>query len=212
MKLRWILWIYALSLWSVNSMACTLPTGYIAPSNYDLVKSTEAIVIAQPTSFRRGAQNEYGGEFRFRVIRTLKGTLSNAELLVGGTDLYSGKSDEHNFASPRPGAFTAECFAYDYRVRKLFVLFLKRTDSGWIVSGPPLTRINEEVDSVESPWVIAIEHYLKISSLKNYETEKVELKRLQEVALKNLDTPLYPLGLAQDIQRHFAIETRKPPR
>ncbi len=123
--------------------------------------------------------------------------------MIGGTDRYSGKSDEHDFTSPREGAFAGMCTAYDYRVGKIFVLLLRRVDSEWLPSGPPFTRINEEVDSINSPWVIAIRHYVKIAGLNDYEAEKLELKKLEEVALKNLDSPLYPLGLAHDIQRHF---------
>ena len=203
--LRLIVWILAVTFFTADSFACSLAPGYLQPSNYDLVRATEAIVVAQAVSYGISpeAKSEYGAQFRFRVLVILKGRLEKTELAIGGIDSYYGKSSDNDFRSARPGAFTGACNAYDYKVGGIFVLFLRKSDSGWVVSGPPFTRINEEVDSVNSPWVAVIQHYVRIGAIGNYEVEKGELRKLQETAKKNTGNAVYPSGLSEDIESYF---------
>jgi len=110
---------------------------------------------------------------------------------------------DNDFRSARPGAGTGACIAGDYQVGRMFLLFLKKSDTEWVVSGPPFARVNEEVDGPNSPWVTAVQHYIRIGALENYEAEKLELRKLHDTAIHKAGDPLYPSGLAEDIDRYF---------
>jgi hypothetical protein len=186
-----------LNLSSLPTFACSLQESYLRPSNYDLVKEADSIVLAEAVSF-----NSKTG-FIFNILEVIKGDFTENFLIVDGGPDYLGRTDENDFSNVRRGAGTGACNAYDYRVAKKFLLFVNKTKSGWVVSGPPFSRINEEVDDVDSPWVVAVRHYVRISSLNNYEVEKNELNILKEYAEKGEDTKKYPEGLIKDVEAYF---------
>jgi len=45
----------------------------------------------------------------------------------------------------------------------------------------------EEVDSEDSPWLTTVKHYVRIGTLRNYEQEKSELRKLQSLVRQTLD-------------------------
>jgi HEAT repeat protein len=201
-----LLFMLCLHLSANSSAACSLEDGYLLPSNYDLVKETQAILLAEAVSFDmtpRASEGAFLPQFTFKILEVLKGDFAQDSLVHDGVDNYLGKSVEGNFNDLRRGAMTGACNAYDYQLGKKFLLFVNKTKDGWIISGPPFSRINEEVSNSDSPWVIAVRHYIRISSLNNYEAEKVALKRLQENARRGKATGKYPAGLVKDVERYF---------
>ncbi len=166
--------------------ACTVSSNYIQPSNYELVKKTEAVILAEPVVFKRKKWDT--GIFRFNVLQVLKGNFKNSFLIHSGSDDFISGSKENDFSSVRSGISRGSCQADDYRIGHKYLLFLNKGKSGRRISGPLFTRINEEVVSRYSPWVIAVKHYIRISSLRNYEKEKIELKKLRADALKRDNT------------------------
>ena len=100
--LRLIVWILAATFFTADSFACSLAPGYLQPSNYDLVRATEAIVVAQAVSYGISpeAKSEYGAQFRFRVLVILKGRLEKTELAIGGIDSYYGSLQTTTSALP----------------------------------------------------------------------------------------------------------------
>ncbi|HEX7998545.1 MAG TPA: hypothetical protein VF528_09155 [Pyrinomonadaceae bacterium] len=202
-----IIFVLFLNLFSILSFACSLTDGYLRPSNYDLVEEADAILLAEAISFDStvGA-NEMPPlpKFTFKILEVIKGDFTQDLLEQGGVDTYLGKSDENDFSALRPGAGTGACNAYDYQVGKKFLLFVNKNKAGgWRISGAPFSRINEEVSNSDSPWVIAVRHYTRISSLNNYEAEKVELRKLQENAKRGDEAKKYPAGLVKDVEEYF---------
>lgn len=198
--------ILSISLSSVSSFACSLADGYLRPSNYDLVKETDVILLAEAISFDKAAEANERHSFpklTFKILEVIKGTFTQDFLVHFGVDTYLGKSDEDDFSAVRPGADTGACNAYDYQIGKKFLLFVKRNKAAWDITGAAFSRINEEVGSSDSPWVIAVRHYARIGSLGNYEAEKAELRRVQESAKRGKEASKYPAGLIRDIDCFF---------
>ncbi|MCP4351079.1 MAG: hypothetical protein GY795_36910 [Desulfobacterales bacterium] len=141
------------------------------------------------------------------MLLVLKGSFRNNFLIHSGSDAFISGSREDDFSSVRSGVARGSCDADDYRIGRKYLLFLNRRKSGWSISGPPLTRINEEVVSRHSPWVTAVKHYIRISSLSGYEKEKIELKKLRAsaAARKGSSSSKYPAVLVPDIDAHFGI-------
>ena len=83
----------------------------------------------------------------------------------------------------------------------------ERVDQGWEVGGAAFSRVNEEVDGSNSPWVQAVRLYLKVAALDNYDQEKAALRRLRARAAAGSDPRTYPPPLAGDIDRHFRTPT-----
>jgi len=193
-----LLWMLGLLVSSAPSRACSVGPGFLRPSNYELVAETDAILLVEAASFHRGT-----GTFTFRVLEVLKGRFPASTLVESGTGSYQGRGDEKDFGAARPGAYTGACTAHDYQVGKKFVVFVNQTADGWSISGPPFSRINEEVGGSRSPWAIAVRHYVRISSLDNDETEKARLRKLQAKARSGQDPVTYPAGLVEDIEKHF---------
>ena len=86
-----------------------------------------------------------------------------------------------------------------YRVGSLYVVFLGQQHGRWDLNPHhACARVNEEVDTTTSPWVLAVPGYAKIAEVGNYETEKVSLDGLENRGGR---------ALAADIARHFASPT-----
>ncbi len=67
----------------------------------------------------------------------------------------------------------------------MYVLFLKRFEEEWVVTGPALSRINVEVRKTNSPWVQAVEQYVRIATLNDYAKEKQALFELRDSERKS---------------------------
>jgi HEAT repeat protein len=175
--------------------ACSLGPGYLQPSNFELVRDTEAIVLAKAS----GVVREDGRvrRFVFDVLQVLKGPVVDKTLTLDGTDAWRGASDPADFSTCRPGAGTGGCIALDYKLDSQFLLFLIRDGKTWDVRMVPFARVNEEVSGPEAPWVEGVRRYLKISALDGVDARKAALR--VTAAEKEKAVP----GLASDIDRHF---------
>jgi hypothetical protein len=93
------------------------------PSDYELVKSYDVIVLARSEDFANG-------KFLFRILKVLKGTYPNLRFQVEGHDSFEGRTAEDDLTHVRRGALGGSCTAQDYRVGYNYVLFCDRTDDG----------------------------------------------------------------------------------
>lgn len=191
----------------LDSYACFVLDSYLKPSNYELVRDTQAIVLAEATALDRLAVLPDGSDpfrYTFRVLQVIKGDFVGLLQVTAPNDSYLGKSSVDDFLKARPGAYAGQCSgAQDYEVGKKFVLFLNKKGTAWILSDFAFSRVNEEVDDVLSPWVRAVKYYSEISSLKSYEAENGALKKLQSDARNASDGLTFPKALVADIDDHF---------
>jgi hypothetical protein len=183
---------------------CSVGPGYRVPSDYELVKSHEVIVLARSEDFA-------GGTFIFRIQEVLKGSYPNLLFKVGGHDNFQGRTAEDDLISVREGALGGSCTAEDYRVGYNYVLFCDRTDGGLFVHGPPFSRINEEVDGEGSPWTQAIERYAEIAAFEDPEAEHVAIHDLLKKASERSDPSRCPPAMARDLAEYLGSPSRYMP-
>jgi hypothetical protein len=175
---------------------CSVIRGYRVPSDYDLVKSHDVIVLARSEDYE-------GGQFLFRIRKVLRGDYPNRRFRVEGHTGFKGRTAEDDLVRVRAGALSGSCTARDYRVGYDYVLFGDRTDGGLAIHGPPFSRINEEVDGEHSPWTQAIQRYAEIADLEDPEAEHAALQDLLETASKENDPIHCPPAMAPGLEEHF---------
>ena len=176
-----------------TTFACSIRGTFIRPSNYEMVRSTPAIVLAE--AVKESQQKHY---VDFKILSVLKGKLTEKAISIGGHTAYRGKSASGDFSTVRPGAMAGACNARDYKLGANFLLFLDKHDNKWHVSGHAFTRINEEISGHDSPWLKAVKKYIEISTVDNYEQEKELLRKTLN------DKSLNILGLKKDLESHFS--------
>ncbi|HVT19100.1 MAG TPA: hypothetical protein VHQ90_23345 [Thermoanaerobaculia bacterium] len=186
--------------------ACSMIAGWLRPTNYELVRGAEAIVLARSVELIPGKE-EHLGVVRFAVEEVLAGDVRAGSLAAEGNLDFGGRTPENDFGTARPGAFAGACVAYDYRLDRHYLLFLMQGEHGWQVGGAAFSRVNEEVDGGGSPWVQAVRLYRKVAALGDYEKEKAALRKLRARATARTDPRRFPAALADDIDRHFRTPT-----
>ena len=204
-RITWLLVVWSL-LPRVNSHACSVVLGYVRPTNYELVKEADAIVLASAVSFERRSDIRGGnafGMFKFTVLEHIKGDFKEEFLSVeGDKDLRSwGDPNDFSFTKSDQGP----CNPTDYKLKGKYVLFLQNWKGKWSVGGPPFTRVNVLVEATNAPWVKAVRKYARIAAINDYEKEKAALRELKAHALANDED--CPKALIRDIDAHFGKPT-----
>ncbi|APR86052.1 Hypothetical protein A7982_11401 [Minicystis rosea] len=202
MKLRLVRWAFAAGLLlallaPARARACSLSSDFLPPSNYELVRLAEQVVLARAVS----ATSQ---DVTFEVVETLRGSAlrpKDAITLQGFVARYAGPSPVDDFSRARPGASAGACIAYDYRVGGQFLLLLRGSASKWATLGTPFARVNEEVTAPNDPWLAAVRHYARIAGLADPVKERAALEALRVAAEKH-PSPSQPAALAADIERH----------
>ncbi|MFG6432279.1 hypothetical protein [Roseateles sp. LYH14W] len=187
-----------------QAAACSLLPGYLAPSNYDLVKRAEIILLAKAVAYEPREHDL--GVFTFTPEETLKGAAPARRFRVEGAPEIRKPFPSHHFGSLRSWTASGGCNVYDYRVGATYLLFLPHDPKDKVlalsIQMPPYTRINEEVSGPAAPWVMAVRRYVEVSQLGSYERENAALRALQAQARRA--SPGSPRALVRDIDTHFA--------
>lgn len=200
-----------------ESTRCMREFGPRHPSNYELVKATDAIVLARVRQVGRvppeeefgSALMDYRAEFDIQTV--LKGEIDQRSLAYFGVEDQTRHLRKDDFSKPtRRGADPLTppypCgVPYTYRAGAQYLLFLVRYKDSQVWTFPkiPLGRLNEEVESEESPWFQTVKHYIRIAGLQDEQAESQALRELQTRA-RTVDDPVhYPPALVADVERHF---------
>ena len=202
----WILLALCVSAPVPTASACSVGPDYRMPSHFELVKEADAILLAEAVDFFPARQDgELRDVVRFKVIRVLKGALCPRFVDVAGFLDFMGRTEEGDLYSVRRGALAGSCIAYDYRLGKNYVLFGTPYETRFAVSGPPFSRVNEEVDGPESPWTQAVSRYAEVAAIGDPEEEHEALKKLLEAANKHAAPGRIPPALSIDIIRYLSF-------
>ena len=196
---------------------CEMKSGQPPPSNYELVKAADAIVLAKvrrvgmvPPAQQAGtALLDSQAEFEIQTI--LKGTIEQKTLTFFGFEDRTERTRVDDFTKPtRAGAGPLSppypCGVPSrYRADAQYLLFLvhSKVHGAWTFPKVPVSRLNEEVDGEDSPWVQAVRRYIRIASLQSEEAEDQALRDLQAKARRADDPRQYPPALVADVERHF---------
>jgi hypothetical protein len=202
--------LFLLAMWSfllsTDVWACSVVMGYVRPSNYELVKEADAIVLANAVSFEKKGDIRRGrsfGIFKFKVLERIKGDFKEEFLFV------EGDNDIRSWGDPNDFSFTkgdhGPCNPTDYELKGNYVLFLQNWKKNWSVGGPPFTRVNVLVADTNAPWADAVRQYAQVAKRNDYEQEKSGLREMRSRALA--DETGFPKALVADIDTHFSKPT-----
>ncbi len=218
---RWIGFVAAgmVALLSADpSPACSMAWTYLKPTNYELVRLADAVVLGRVAMFRSVA-TRWGERsvVRFQVIDVIKGPFPENRVDLQGDDRFEGGGDPLDFTWARPGAMTGGCQARDYRLDGLFVLLLQKLPKEssqalgvtWSILPYSFARSNEDVASPRAPWAEAVRRYAEIQDPHGSAAERSALLELRRLASAEPETSRFPRGLATDIDRHFATPTNQ---
>ncbi len=178
------------------------------PTNYELVREAETIVLAKSAAWEPSADethHPWGGAVRFEVEEVLKSDFRPSTVTLEGHREFAGPGPEDDFSRARPGAYAGSCYAYDYRLNHQYLLFLTwdGLNEKWVIGGHAFARLNEEVDVPGSAWLKAVRQYLRVAALGDYEKEKTALRELRAEAAAGKAPETTPKALMADIDRHF---------
>lgn len=179
--------------------ACSTTVDYLRPSNYELVKAADAILLAMAVSQGRTCST------RFDVMDSLMGSFTGDTLILEGCsgepDYVVEPVDETDFRVAR-GTQHGPCIRGTYEPGQAYLLLLQRRHDVWNVAPYAFSRVNEPVSGQDSPWVQAVARYIEVAELADYKAEQGALHALQAVA-KSGTSPGVPIAIAADIQDHF---------
>ena len=214
MLMAWPAWTVAtlLALCApIAAWACSPVSGYVRPSNFELVQIAEAIVVATPIGQGSGGDDLFGHKVRFRVTQTLKGQVADEievqRLALGRTR----PSDPNDIVFSHPEGHMGPCNRVTLTKGGSYVLFLRQNGEAYAPLGYPFSRVSEDYAGESALWPRTIRTYLR---LQNAETPMAQVATLEamraEIAAKTLPSR-DEQALAFDIEQHLgALSPWKP--
>ena len=140
----------------------------VAPD--EIVRDADAIVRAvaveyatPPSNPRMFTTGEPDSRVSFKILEVLKGAAGGEIVLPG----YLNDRDDYNdvpvpYTFVRPGGRSGSCFANTYRRHAEFLLMLKKhADGTYTVNWYALGPVNEQLRSVQDPWLLWVREELK---------------------------------------------------
>jgi hypothetical protein len=188
-----------LNLFSLSSLACSYADGYLPPTEYDLIKEADAIVLARPVS-------KSGYIVDFKVIEVLKGDFHGSEFR--GAEAHTSCVD-YSYSVGIKASSLPQSVGQNLTYRQpKYLLFLRRMKDGWTISSQAAQAMNEIIfDTSSSAFLTTVRQLIRVSSKNNYEIEMRELKSLRQLARTGRNPRQYPKELAGLIDHHLTSPT-----
>jgi hypothetical protein len=147
-------------------------------SNVDMVREADAIVRVSAENYTiapkspissTGFDVESDSRIRFKVLEVVHGKVP-ADLILPGVlvdmDDFNDQIPPYNLV--RPAGRRGSCFASSYRSGGQFLLMLKkRGDGEFSVDWYALAPVNEQLHSVNDPWLVWVRKQVKAPSNKS---------------------------------------------
>ena len=204
--MRWLVAVVALVVATERPAdACSPTHTYMPPTNYELVATTPRIVIAKAvgaTIPKNGDEDDHMIELDVTSVIKGPGKIGERIRVRGSTMRYMGASSKTDFSKARKGAYAGSCTAWDYKLDRHYLLFLKDWNGQWNTRGEPFTRVNEEVDAKDDPWTLAVTTYAKIAALPKPEDRKKAFDALVAAGAKPKASAT-DKAIASDIAHHL---------
>jgi hypothetical protein len=169
--------------WAAQCAACNPGHRYRQPTNFDLVRDADAIVIATAADQRALRNKDYA--VHFRVDGALKGPAPR-EFDADFTSFADRSwwktvppSNPNELATANTQAYEGGCIRRLFTERHAYVVFLsKGRDGVWRELDWPFTRVNEDYFGERSLWIRTIRDYLAVQSLPEGWPQHQALERL----------------------------------
>ena len=165
--------IVLIILYASPASSCGVSRTYYALHNFELIEEAEAIVVATP--YRKGIFFGKKGGVKFRLDQIIKGDVQTVFTVGRVTEAYSRihidstkASDPEEIIKPHPESFRGACNRNTVTKNKQYVLFIYKDRYGsFQLLDWPFTRVNEDYYGDDSPWMRAIQFYLRIGEISD---------------------------------------------
>ena len=145
------------------SVACSMDSEWVKPSNFELVEMADAIVIGTALQQLKGTE-PYGPSIQFRVDQAIKGS-GPVTVATMGRFWRDTPSDQVNLQVAHPSSYAGPCARSDFTKGGRYLLFLERAeDGGWAVVREAFSRTMEDYGGPDSVWTRAVRRYIDIEA------------------------------------------------
>ena len=204
------------SLISANAYACSVTSDYYRPSNFELIESADAVLVAKVTGTQKGKGYVKGYESPvFEILDHVKND-NVTEIVSGDTYVISNplrqppRSNPDSISDAHPDSFSGACNRALFQKDQTYVLFLNEHDGKYGIGGAAFSRIAEDYYGKDSAWMKAIDFYLNIQNSTDRYQQLQELKTEYE-NLKSYPADSFEHKLSLDIADHLMSQSPKKP-
>ena len=192
------------------ALACTPPPGYRVPTNLELARVANTIVLGEVVAGGKGTVlDPDASTITVHPLAALKGLLPGANITLAGMSLAqpgdaaaNTLSDPLAFGDPHPPAVPGECLRTVFPPGAQAVFFLRRENGAWVPAGGPYSRWAEDVAGVDAPWVQLANLYAQASLLPP-EQAREKLEERHAALADRRDDPR-AVATAADLERSLA--------
>lgn len=175
--------IFLLSQSAPVALACSLVPGAFLQSNFELIDSADAIVVAQAVGEVNTDADWDERKITFKVDSVFKG---HPDREVTGYGLLGEAiaSDPNEVVQANPESYMGPCWRMTFTPGGRYVLMLRKTDSGnYSVFGDPFSRRSEDDFGPQSNWHKVIRTYLEIQKSSD---RMAQIDQIIAIAMKGL--------------------------
>lgn len=157
---------------AMPAAACSVIQGYRTPTNFELIRKADLVVLARVKSGPSGESLRDAdwddAKVALEPIRAIKGVVPAEPLALRGYVSAGGrKFTAHPTPLNRahPSSFAGACTRQEYAVGALLVAVFKKTDKGYVQESSPFARSAEDVEGENGTWVRAADAYARALEL-----------------------------------------------
>lgn len=197
-----------LTIFISKANACSVSSDYYKLSNFELIESSDAIVVAKVIGRQKeDSEDRIPSAPVFQITHHIKNK-SVAE--IGPSRMYVsmgpiGKtkpSVPDNISDPHPDSFSGACNRSVVTKGRSYILFLNEHGGKFYVGGNAFSRIAEDYYGPDSDWMKAINFYLEIQN--NYRRyNQLEFLKVQYDKYKLEPKGSFEYKLSLDIADHL---------
>lgn len=188
--------VLALALAPVAAGACSVVKGYRVPTNFELVRDADLIVVGTVVPdkpYRAGSEDE--PTLRLKPVRFLKGGPTARHLTLGGMLELPRGGETRSFRpvytrldEAHPSVWLGACSRQFYAPETLVVAMFREDGDQWVQYSPPFARAIEDVpDADRADWVRAAELYVRIAAMPA--AARAGALRAEQAKLAGSETP-----------------------
>ena len=152
------------------------PKGVVSGAEF-VIRATATKYLKAPVANLRQLNEPADAEIEFTVEEVLKGEFGSATVILNGylTDRNDFNDRPVPYDFVRPNGRGGSCSAYEYKQGAAFLLFLKKIDEKLTVRWYALAPTNEQLHSVNDPWLAWVREQLKSAECResNLETAAI---------------------------------------
>jgi hypothetical protein len=192
---------------SAPAAACSVTGDYRVPTNLELARDAEVILVADVVGGGWDEEDPLAGNrLIIRPFIAVKGEFPGGDLELAGVapipePRFLVLSNPYEFEAAHPLSYIGGCIRYLFPRGTTALFFLRREEGQWVPAGGPFSRWAEDVPNPEAPWVRLAKLYTRAAALPEAEG-RAALEAERDTLAARLNDPVAQL-MAADIERQL---------